>query len=299
MIKEIRHYLKVIDKNTGDVVEGARVFSDEELKRSMELYGDEYLANLQSDEIGQCIAYIIKDESCLTKLLPQTIARLFYLSTYMHNEDGILRDDDNRILSKAKMLYILGLQRKSFDSFFAEVTDAGYLVKDDRGCFHIAGGEFYEGKLPKNNRKPFTKIYVDTMQYLYRITPQSKHRYLGYIFMMLPFVNKKYNIICSNPKETTLELIEPMTVGDFCDKVGYGRSNASRLIRAYKDIVFEYGKIQQQFCSFVADPDKTKASIFCNPHVFYSGADLPDVEKLGMFCAYRNEKGIVNRKPTM
>ena len=86
-----------------------------------------------------------------------------------------------------------------------------------------------------------------------------------------------------------------MTVGDFCDKVGYDRGNAARLIQAYRDIVFEWGNVYQRFCSFVYEPDKTDMCIFCNPHIFYTGSDYKKVEALGLFFAPCNKNGTVIR----
>ena len=71
------------------------------------------------------------------------------------------------------------------------------------------------------------------------MTPQSKHTNLGYIFKLIPYVNCEYNIICHNPLEKDLDLIEPMTVGEFCEAIGYDKTNASRLIKIYNEIIFE------------------------------------------------------------
>ena len=36
-------------------------------------------------------------------------------------------------MTKKRMAELLGLKRKTFDRFFAEVTDAGMLIKTDDG----------------------------------------------------------------------------------------------------------------------------------------------------------------------
>ena len=88
------------------------------------------------------------------------------------------------------------------------------------------------------------------MRALYEATPHRLHQYLGYIFLMMPYVNVQWNIVCHNPLEDHLEVIEPMTLGEFCDAIGYERDNAQRLLDNYRKITFNWKGKQQYFCTF-------------------------------------------------
>ena len=45
-------------------------------------------------------------------------------------------------------------------------------------------------------------------------------------------------------------MIEPMTLGEFCDAIGYERDNAQRLLDNYRKITFNWKGKQQYFCTF-------------------------------------------------
>ena len=64
-----------------------------------------------------------------------------------------------------------------------------------------------------------------------------------------------YDALCEcameyNPLEDHLEVIEPMTLGEFCDAIGYERDNAQRLLDNYRKITFNWKGKQQYFCTF-------------------------------------------------
>ena len=67
---------------------------------------------------------------------------------------------------------------------------------------------------------------------------------------MMPYVNVQWNIVCHNPLEDHLEMIEPMTLGEFCDVIGYDRTHAQRLLDNYRKITFNWKGKQQYFCTF-------------------------------------------------
>ena len=100
---------------------------------------------------------------------PKTAARLMYLATYL-SYDGVHSE-------RKRMAELLGLKRKTFDRFFVEVTDAGMLIKTDDGY--------------TMNRNYFVRGKVEYPLY------QSLYQYLGYIFLMMPYVNVQWNTVPS------------------------------------------------------------------------------------------------------
>ena len=93
----------------------------------------------------------------------------------------------------------------------------------------------------------------------------------------MKLVNTEWNVLCSNPEEDIFMYVEPLSVGEFCDAVGYGRTNAQRLIKNFDSIKFPCNGEMQRFCSFV------DMRIFINPNVFYAGKHPEQVEALGLF----------------
>lgn len=141
------------------------------------------------------------------------------------------------------------------------------------------------GKLPYGGR--YQQIFVSSVQELYRKTRPQQHRYLGYVFQMLPYINIEYNILCTNPTEENLDLISHITLDDFCAAIGYSKNQRARLMRVYASITFSVDRKQEQFCAFVtpgADLGRTK--IFVNPHILYHGKQDVQTQILGKLCDF-------------
>ena len=101
---------------------------------------------------------------------------------------------------------------------------------------------------------------------------------------MMPYVNVQWNTVCHNP----LEMIEPMTLGEFCDVIGYDRTHAQRLLDNYRKITFNWKGKQQYFCTFFYEKDIRDMRIVCNPNLFYIGKHIEKVESYGEFCVKGN-----------
>ena len=92
------------------------------------------------------------------KMRPKTAARLMYLATYL-SYDGMLRTTQRTKMTKKRMAELLGLKRKTFDRFFAEVTDAGMLIKTDDG-YTMNRNYFVQGKVERADNTRFTRVYA-------------------------------------------------------------------------------------------------------------------------------------------
>lgn len=205
-----------------------------------------------------------------------------YLATFMSYKDGLLYYTLRQPMNKKLMMESLGLKRDAFGSFFDETTSAGLLIKDDNGYF-VNTDFFMKGEVKTNDYVRLTKVFVNSVRKLYQSTDKKMHQYLGFVFMLLPYVNKEWNIICHNPNEEDCKQIKPMSVGDFCDHVGYDRKNAYRMIENFWNITFDWHGEKQRFCAFVYDKDKAEMQIFCNPNIFYAGKHFDQIEALGVF----------------
>ena len=237
-------------------------------------------------DLGAFFLHVFQSTGGFTKMRPKTAARLMYLATYL-SYDGILRSTQRTKMTKKRMAELLGLKRKTFDRFFAEVTDAGMLIKTDDG-YTMNRNYFVRGKVERADSTRFTRVFIKSMRALYEATPPPLHQYLGYIFLMMPYVNIQWNTVCHNPLEDHLEMIEPMTLGEFCDVIGYDRTHAQRLLDNYRKITFNWKSRQQYFCTFFYEEDIRDMRIVCNPNLFYIGKHIEKVESYGEFCVKSN-----------
>lgn len=232
--------------------------------------------------LGAFFLYIFQRTGGFTEMKPKTAARLMYLATYL-SYDGVLRNTQRTPMTKKDMMEALGLKRKTFDRFFAEAIDANLLFKTCHG-YTMSAECFVRGKVARESGTRFTKVFIKSMRDLYEVTPVQLHQYLGYIFLMMPYVNVQWNVVCHNPLQERLEDVQPMTLGEFCDTIGYDRNNAKRLLDSYRHITFNWRGQQQYFCTFFYEDDIRDMRIVCNPNIFYIGKQIEKVESYGAFC---------------
>lgn len=217
---------------------------------------------------------------------PETLGRLMYLSTYLQYGSNVLSRTQKTKIKKADLPQVLMLPRGTFYRFWEDVKGK-YLQEDKNGYIELSSDCFCRGKLQsKNIGEEWQKLYIELMRELYAKTPPASHRYLGYVFQMLPFVNIEYNILCHNPQETELDNIQPMSLNEFCLACGYtSTEKRARLVKKYSQIYFDVGESQERFCSIVTNlADIGNANIYINPNIIYKGSKWDEVKILGKFC---------------
>lgn len=175
---------------------------------------------------------------------PQTLCRVFYLATFLRYNDSKLYSQDGTPLTKNDLGGLLKLGSSSFKSFWSEVAEKYVFTLDD-GSLSIVD-EFFRGTLvsrinPENQETGYQQIFIKSLRELYLQTEPKKHRYLGYLFMILGQINWEYNILCWNPSETDRSKIQTMDLDDFCRSMGadgYSENQRKRLLDAFRKLIF-------------------------------------------------------------
>lgn len=234
--------------------------------------------------------FFISGGQRFSDLKPQTAARLIYLQTFCdfaEDKGNRLKLNTKQDMCRSDLQKVLGLSYDATNAFWKEVNP-NYLTEDDSGLIFSNPDVFIRGKIKPGNS--YYRAYCTGVRKLYRDTPKSKHKHLGYIFSILPFVNTEFNVLCYNPDEKDIDGIEFMTLADFCDLIGFDRSNLHRLLAIYRELRFTAtdrngGKHTERFVSIVYDGiDRAEARIYVNPRILYSGSDYKQVQVLGSFC---------------
>lgn len=129
-------------------------------------------------------------------------------------------------------------------------------------------------------------MFIKSLRELYRQTPVKRHRYFGYLFLLLPFINWEYNVLCWNADEKDIDKINPMSLSDFCVAIGYddsGRRNSKKLVNAYNKLTFTFRGKEMDVCTYLSDVATGKMYFVVNPYVLYRGHDRRKVEAFGVF----------------
>lgn len=209
---------------------------------------------------------------------PRTAARVLYLSSFLKKDKNVLYVTQRTKMKFKHLSHVLGIGQATTYEFVAEAERGGLLVETDDGftlpCFSYKKNEC--------GAQPLT-LNQEGVRALYKSTPTRLIQYVGYVLQACRYINSEWSIMCHNPLESELEYIEPMTLGEFCDAIGYHRSNAKPLVKNFRAIAFPYDGKQQNFCIFVAGQKKSDMRIFVNPNIMYTGKHPENVEALGAF----------------
>lgn len=295
----------VIDPKTGELMDFSQqtiyIQTEEQRRQSKEQFKKYQEGVLQKTnakeensaeykEYGNFIWSVYSlSQNMFPQIKPSNITRLMFLSTYMGYNDYLI--DGRKSIGKQRAYDLLGLSDREFNRFYSDMIDTKIIIESDKKLY-MNRDLFTKGSLSKRdvainikNKKFLTRIYVDGVRALYsKATPRS-HKTLSYIFQVIPFVNRQYNICCHNPLETDLHKIEKMSLGDFCDVISYDKNNTSKLYNILFEPQFEIKGEIKTAMRYVVDKgfDKKSYSMFINPSVYYAGDRWNEVKVLGQF----------------
>lgn len=197
------------------------------------------------------------------------ITRLFLLSTYL-NYENILCFDNGNPIKKSDLARVLKMGTTSAKNFIKNMTEQKIFIFEDN-CIRISNKNIYRGrlKLNANTDTETLRIYIETVRSLYYNSTKGERKKLCILFKMIPWINRKYNIICSNVFETDIEKINPLTLGEFCDIIGYDRRNVTRL----RNDLLSFRCDNKRLVCFMICKDVAKGTIYVSPHLYYSGSN--------------------------
>ena len=282
-----------VDKDTGEALPttlfcipvGSGIVTPQNERRNAERkrHCDAYRKGIaQAEKLGKF--NFVSIGANFSVLSPADLAKLIYLSTYLEYGSVSLCLRSRRRLTANDLPNKLGISRAQSNRFLCAAKS--YLTFDKDGYLSLDSSTFIFGALRQNSDSSiYQKVYRDSVRKLYKATPVSKHKQLGYVFQMLPYINKEYNILCTNIYETELSEIDVLTVSEFCEIIGYSKANSARLVKEYSKITFPVEGRQEHFCAFVYSGGSTNdMRIYVNPHILYNGSNAHLLEILSVFC---------------
>lgn len=220
------------------------------------------------------------------------VTMLIYLSTFCSYDGGVLWG--GLPASRHDLPTILGVSEREAQRFWSAVSEIGACREEDR-VLRIDSRFFRRGKVRSSEIKAMagrntylTRMYIDAVRSLYKSAKPRSLKTLAYIFQVMPFVNREYNVVCHNPLETVLDLVVPMTLGELCDTLGYYGANSARMIDGLLQAKFflpgankEEGAVRYVISDRLRD--RRGYTLFINPKVYYAGSNWDEVKILGQF----------------
>lgn len=199
--------IKIVSLETGEVLEEPGIFVPDHQKKEVKR---KQAAKKEQEDQGGFIwmRYEVGkiDKSHWNRRADLT--RLIMLATYL-NYDNVLTYN-KQPMTKVKMMEILKLPQRTFFRFFENEVKLQNILQGQDGSYSINKKFAYKGRLDVQETGN-TRVYIDYMRKLYNKTQPKEHYKISYLFLLLPYVNIKYNIICSNPLETDESMVDPLS----------------------------------------------------------------------------------------
>ncbi len=224
------------------------------------------------DELGGFVFVLFKYCNSLlsqhSEIIPEDISKLFYLATYV-DYNGMLIYGNN-YMSKSDMQNLLKMSREKFSLFFNKMKAIGILSQDTSKNIKINKEYFSKGSLDRDIKKyyDYTRVFINTIRYLYENVPVRNQGQLGNYFKMIPYIHRQQNVLCWNPDGIKSD-IQLMTLKDLKDILGYHKNSVKGFINELLSTRLDNGEALIGF--FVTDADFWKSVIIVNPKVFYGG----------------------------
>ena len=131
-----------------------------------------------------------------------------------------------------------------------------------------------------NKLEDFTRIYIDATRELYSLN-YKKTKKLAIAYKLLPYVNWKFNVLCSNVKEIDKNKINPLTIKDVMNITGYSQNHLSNFKKDFYGIKF-YDYVL--FKTLQDNPDYVTSTILVNPLFAYRNKEMEEVQ--GLFAIF-------------
>ncbi|MFH0334682.1 hypothetical protein ACSXEK_16245 (plasmid) [Clostridium perfringens] len=213
------------------------------------------------------------------------IFRFIYICTYMNYKNYIefgAAKGENRLIKKKDLFEILNLKKTEAYETIKYLFDKKLLIEDNEGNIKVNIKFCKKGKITKNQAKVGIRMFEEAIRELYLKSKPTEHNKLALFIKLIPYVNLKYNVICSNPEEENIEKINPLTIKAIADIAGYKNSN--RLKKELLDLTVN------ESLAVVITETKYGKFVHINPTVYYKGTNKEDLKYLVNVCKLKRKK---------
>lgn len=147
----------------------------------------------------------------LTAIFPELdnsdVARLVYLASFLGYDQRFQTRIQGRITTE-RLPRILKLSEKECGRFLKSMIAAHVLVVNcATHVIYFDNELFKRGKIKSCTDMEFIRVYIDTVRELYENSDARHHKFLAYIFRLVPWMNRYYNVACKNIYESDIDKI--------------------------------------------------------------------------------------------
>lgn len=209
------------------------------------------------------------------------IIRFIILASHI-TFNGNLLDKNGHRIKKSSLKKIWDIEnRNGVNETYKLLMECGYIYETEEGFIMINEDMIIKGEIKsyykelkkQDGRYVYRRIYSDNVKAMYYGTEQKQRKLLANLFKILPYINFKYNVFCSNPTESDKEKIEPLTWTDLARLCGY--EEKKHITRFKKDLM----SLKIYGCDVIGEFNHgDKKNIVVNPKIYYGDIDVNEVK---------------------
>lgn len=239
-------------------------------------------------ELGTFIFIIYKIYESINRheeiLTQSDLTRLIYIATYI-NYNGYLMTDNNKYIDKIILKNKMNLSSKAFNSLFNKLVELEILTMPQKNLIKMNENYFKKGKITEDDKIEKnnggwsqSRLFIQNVRYLYENTPPRQHKSLSVIFRLIPYMNFRWNIVCSNPLEQEIEKINSFNLTEIATLLDYDK-------RQIMNLKQELSKLKTiDDLSVITFVVNYETRIIINPRVIYQGSNYEDVKVIDYLC---------------
>ncbi len=263
----------MVDIETGEVFDNVKYIRIAESDKAYEIIKSKKLFN-KSNENFIFLTYKMLKEINIDKEIfkKEDITKIIYIASFM-NYDCKLMLTERTPMTKTILKKKIGISNDRFDKFYKKLI-VNKVLAEKNGYIYFNDKIAFRGK-PSDRSDNFTRIYRDNIQKIYENIDIREHKKLSILFLMIPYLNLKYNIICKNPYETNEDLVEPLTLGEMAELFSIKERSfitSIKYLKSVKDINGNPLIAEISMC-----PETSENVFIINPKFIYAGNDFRDV----------------------
>ena len=209
------------------------------------------------------------------------IVRFIVLATFQ-TWHGNLYSNKNEVKKSSLKRIWDTTSRNSINETYNLLLECEYIYETEEGLIMINEDIITKGTMKeklnelKKQDKSYTciRLFANNIKAMYYGTESKQRKLLANLFKILPYINYKYNVFCSNPTETDEMKLELLSWGDLAELCGYDRTNVTRFKKDLWNLkIYSYCVIGEFHC-------EAGMAICVNPKVYYGGDNVNDVRNL-------------------
>ena len=210
-------------------------------------------------------------------LEPQYRLRFVYLCTYMDYDNKLKFGNaigEARLMLERDLIEVLGLSERESRNTKKALIEAELITVESDKTITINKKYAIKGKITKRDLKGSMRIMENGLREIYTKAKPTEHKRLDIFIKVLPYVNYNHNVLCKNPSEMDVDKVEPLTLDELCDIVGYDKNNSTKLKSELLKLKVDGNKA----ILFVLKGREMHA--YVNPYIYYKGKSLESLRAL-------------------